>query len=87
MGIFFSFITQISGFAEKINTDKLIFGKMRFSPTENPVTYNYFVEYADMLRSKVDFKKYKRYWLASYRYKVHTDGTISDLKNDTEYLI
>lgn len=67
-------------FANNINTDERDFLRMKFSPTENPVTYQYFVDYADMLRSKIDFKKMKPTWGMEYRYKVHSDGTISDLE-------
>jgi hypothetical protein len=66
-------------FANNINTEDLDFNHMEFSETENPVTYKYFNDYADMLRSKINYKKYKRFWLMSYRYKLHSDGTISEL--------
>ena len=67
-------------FANNINRDNFDFNKMRFSQTENPVTYKYFVDYADMLRSKIDFKKMRPTWGIEYRYKVHSNGTISDLQ-------
>ena len=66
-------------YANGIKTEDLNFLFTEFSPTENPVTYNYFKEYADMLRSKLDFKRIKTSWVIEYRYKLHTDGTITDL--------
>lgn len=67
-------------FANNINRDNFDFNKMRFSQTENPITYKYFVDYADMLRSKIDFKKMRPTWIMEYRYKIHSNGTISDLQ-------
>ena len=66
--------------ANGIKTEDLNFNFMQFSPTENPVTYNYFKEYADMLRSKVDFKRVKMLYVVEYRYRLHSDGTITELK-------
>ena len=65
--------------ANGIKTEDLDFLFMQFSPTENPVTYNYFKKYADMLRSKVDFKRVKMFYVVEYRYRVHSDGTITEL--------
>ena len=67
-------------FANNINTDELDFLQLEFSPTENPVAYKYFIDYTDMLRSKIDFKKMRPTWIMEYRYKIHSDGTISDLQ-------
>ena len=67
-------------FANNINTDELDLRKMNFSPTENPVAYKYFIDYTDMLRNKIDFKKMRPTWIMEYRYKVHSNGTISDLQ-------
>ena len=78
--IVFSLIFISPVLANNINTDEMDFLRMKFSPSENPVTYQYFVDYADMLRSKIDFKKMKPTWAMNYRYKVHSDGTISDLE-------
>ncbi len=67
-------------FANSINTDDLDFNKMRFSPTENPVAYNYMNAYAKQLSDSVDLKKFRRTWLAHYYYRLNTDGTISNLQ-------
>ena len=58
---------------------ELDFRSMNFSETENPITYKYFLDYANMLRSKVEFKKYYKYWLMEYHFKLHKDGTITEL--------
>ena len=76
--VILTFISPV--FANNINTDELDLRKMNFSPTENPVAYKYFVDYTDMLRSKIDFKKMRPTWIMEYRYKIHSDGTISDLQ-------
>ncbi len=71
--------------------DTVDFSKMRFSENENPVTYKYFNDYADLLRSKINFNKfyffgYKPFddWYMSYHYRLHKDGTISDLQPTLE---
>ncbi len=66
-------------FANSINTDELDFDEMRFSPTENPIAYNYMNAYAKQLSDSVDLKKFKRTWLAHYYYRLNTDGRISNL--------
>jgi len=72
------------------NTEKVVdFKKMRFSETENPVTYKYFNDYADLLRSNIDFNKFYFFgfrpkdlgWYMKYHYKLHKDGTISELSS------
>ena len=63
------------------------FKKMKFNENENPVTYKYFTDYADLLRSKINFNKFYFFgyrpqnqgWYMSYHYKLHKDGTISEL--------
>ncbi len=67
-------------FANSINTDDLDFNKMRFSPTENSVAYNYINTYAKQLNDNINFKKFRRYWLAHYCYILNPDGTISNLR-------
>ena len=71
--------------------DTVDFSKMRFSENENPVTYKYFNDYADLLRSKINFNKfyffgYKPFddWYMSYHYRLHKDGTISELQPTLE---
>ena len=78
--LFISLMFTSPVFANNINRDNFDFKEMRFNQTENPVTYKYFVDYADMLRSKIDFKKMRPTWGIEYRYKVHSNGTISDLQ-------
>ncbi len=67
------------------------FSKMRFNENENPVTYKYFNDYADLLRSKINFNKFYFFgyrpfndWYMSYHYTLHKDGTISDLQPTLE---
>ena len=76
---------------EKQIEDTVDFSKMRFSENENPVTYKYFNDYADLLRSKINFNKfyffgYKPFddWYMSYHYRLHKDGTISELQPTLE---
>lgn len=76
----FSFFVP-SVYAKKVNTEDLDFRFMKFNSVENPVTYNYFVKYADLLFSKMDFKKISIYGGIEYKYVLHTDGTITDLKS------
>ena len=69
--------------------DVVDFSKMRFSENENPVTYKYFQDYADLLRSHIDFNKFYFFgyrpqnqgWYMKYHYRLHKDGTISDLSS------
>ena len=68
------------------------FKKMRFNEKENPVTYKYFKDYADLLRSNINFNKFYFFgyrpqnqgWYMSYHYKLHKDGTISELSPTLE---
>ena len=67
------------------------FSKMRFNENENPITYKYFNDYADLLRSKIKFNKFYFFgyrpfndWYMSYHYKLHKDGTISELQPTLE---
>ena len=76
---------------EKQIENTVDFSKMRFSENENPVTYKYFNDYADLLRSKINFNKfyffgYKPFddWYMSYHYRLHKDGTISELQPTLE---
>ena len=80
---------------EKIDNnieDTVDFSKMRFNENENPVTYKYFQDYADLLRSHIDFNKFYFFgyrpqnqgWYMSYHYRLHKDGTISDLQPTLE---
>ena len=62
------------------------FSKMRFNENENPITYKYFNDYADLLRSKIKFNKFYFFgyrpfndWYMKYHYKLHKDGSISEL--------
>ncbi len=74
---------------EKQIEDTVDFSKMRFSENENPVTYKYFQDYADLLRSHIDFNKFYFFgyrpqnqgWYMKYHYRLHKDGTISDLSS------
>lgn len=74
------------------NTENTVdFSKMRFNENENPVTYKYFTDYADLLRKNINFNKFYFFgyrpfndWYMSYHYKLHKDGTISDLKPTLE---
>ena len=67
--------------AKKINTEDLNFRMMQFNETENSVTYRYILDYANMLYDKINTDiPFKESWGLEYRYKLHTDGTISDLK-------
>lgn len=77
----FSLFFVPSVYAKKVNTEDLDFRFMKFNSVENPVTYNYFVKYADLLFSKMDFKKISIYGVIEYKYILHTDGTITDLKS------
>ena len=77
----------------KVNSDNnneniVDFSKMRFNENENPVTYKYFNDYADLLRSKINFNKFYFFgyrpfndWYMKYHYTLHKDGTISDLSS------
>lgn len=67
--------------AKNIDTDKIDFNKVKFTETQNPVTYKYILDYANMLYDKINTDiPFKESWGLEYRYKLHTDGTISDLK-------
>lgn len=67
--------------AKNIDTDKIDFNKVKFTETQNPVTYKYILDYANMLYEKINADiPFKENWYMEYRYKLHTDGTISDLK-------
>ena len=71
------------------NTENTIdFSKMRFNENENPITYKYFNDYADLLRKNINFNKFYFFgyrpfndWYMKYHYKLHKDGTISDLNS------
>ena len=68
-------------FAQKIDTDKIDFNVVKFTATKNTITYNYILDYANMLYEKINTTiPFKENWFMEYRYKLHTDGTISDLK-------
>ena len=68
-------------FAQKIDTDKIDFNVVKFTATKNTVTYNYILDYANMLYEKINTTiPFKENWYMEYRYKLHADGTISDLK-------
>lgn len=71
----------LPAFAQYINTDELNFNEMTFSPTENPVTYQYFVDYADMLRRKINFVKLNPSWGIYFDYMINVDGSVSNLTN------
>ncbi len=75
--VILTFISPV--FANNINTDELDFSKMKFSPTENPVTYKYFTDYAEMLRKKINFRRLNPSWGIEFSYRLHSDGTISNL--------
>ncbi|MBR2526703.1 hypothetical protein IKE67_09585, partial [bacterium] len=71
--------------SDEIQTKKDVdFKKMRFNEKENPVTYKYFKDYADLLRSNINFNKFYFFgyrpqnqgWYMKYHYKLHKDGTI-----------
>ena len=79
ISVFSLFVPSV--YAKKVNTEDLDFMPMEFNSVENPVTYNYFVKYADLLFSKMDFKKISIYGVIEYKYILHTDGTITDLKS------
>ncbi|MBR1943144.1 hypothetical protein IJ843_05360 [bacterium] len=75
---------------DKKNDENVVdFSKMKFSENENPVTYKYFQDYADLLRSNIDFNKFYFFgfrpkdlgWYMKYHYKLHKDGTISELSS------
>ena len=67
--------------AKNINTEDLNFRMMQFNETENSVTYRYILDYANMLYDKINADiLFKENWYMEYRYKLHADGTISDLK-------
>ncbi len=67
--------------AKNINTEDLNFRMMQFNETENSVTYRYILDYANMLYNKINADiLFKENWYMEYRYKLHADGTISDLK-------
>ena len=67
--------------AKNIDTDKIDFNKVKFTETRNPVTYKYILDYANMLYDKINTDiPFKESWGLEYRYKLHIDGTISDLK-------
>ena len=79
--------------SDEIQTKKDVdFKKMRFNEKENPVTYKYFKDYADLLRSNINFNKFYFFgyrpqnqgWYMSYHYKLHKDGTISELSPTLE---
>ena len=75
----FSFVSPV--FAQKIDTDKIDFNVVKFTATKNTVTYNYILDYANMLYEKINTTiPFKENWGLEYRYKLHTDVTISDLK-------
>lgn len=74
--------------SDEIQTKKDVdFKKMRFNEKENPVTYKYFKDYADLLRSNINFNKFYFFgyrpqnqgWYMKYHYKLHKDGTIFEL--------
>ncbi len=69
------FMPQVMGQENKLN-----FNEMKFSETENPITYKYFQDYADTLRGKIDFARYFRYWTIGYRFVLHKDGVITNIK-------
>ena len=79
---------------EFVNNEKedIDFSKMRFNENENPVTYKYFNDYADLLRKNINFNKFYFFgyrpqnqgWYMSYHYKLHKDGTISELQPTLE---
>ena len=74
------FVLPVS--AKVINTNRdLDFNKMKFSPTENPVTYQYFVDYADMLCRKINFVKLNPSWGIYFDYMINVDGSVSNLTN------
>lgn len=79
--------------SEEIQPKKDVdFKKMKFNENENPVTYKYFNDYADLLRSNINFNKFYFFgyrpqnqgWYMSYHYKLHKDGTISELSPTLE---
>ena len=81
LSIFFIFSFALPVFAQKIDTDKIDFNVVKFTATKNTVTYNYILDYANMLYEKINTTiPFKENWGLEYRYKLHTDGTISDLK-------
>ena len=97
--IIFNTLILSAAFADEIvkvnsdnNTENIVdFSKMRFNENENPVTYKYFNDYADLLRSKINFNKFYFFgyrpfndWYMSYHYTLHKDGTISDLQPTLE---
>ncbi len=97
--IIFNTLILSTAFADEIvkvnnnnNTENIVdFSKMRFNENENPVTYKYFNDYADLLRSKINFNKFYFFgyrpfndWYMSYHYTLHKDGTISDLQPTLE---
>ena len=98
--IIFNTLILSAAFADeivKVNSENNIentvdFSKMRFNENENPVTYKYFNDYADLLRSKINFNKFYFFgyrpqnqgWYMSYHYTLHKDGTISDLQPTLE---
>ena len=88
-----SFADEIVKVNSDNNTENIVdFSKMRFNENENPVTYKYFNDYADLLRSKINFNKFYFFgyrpqnqgWYMSYHYTLHKDGTISDLQPTLE---
>ena len=95
--IIFNTLILSASFADEIvkvnsdnNTENIVdFSKMRFNENENPVTYKYFNDYADLLRSKINFNKFYFFgyrpqnqgWYMKYHYTLHKDGTISDLSS------
>ncbi len=85
-----SFADEIVKVNNNNNTENTVdFSKMRFNENENPVTYKYFNDYADLLRSKINFNKFYFFgyrpqnqgWYMKYHYTLHKDGTISDLSS------
>lgn len=81
LSIFIIFLLATPTFAQKIDTDKINFDVVKFTETKNPVTYKYILDYANMLYEKINTTiPFKENWGLEYRYKLHTDGSITDLK-------
>ncbi|MGN0018649.1 MAG: hypothetical protein ACI37S_06375 [Candidatus Gastranaerophilaceae bacterium] len=71
----------LSSVVQAQEDQNLGFRGMQFSETENPITYKYFQDYVKMLRSKIAFKRYYKFWLMEYRFKLHKDGTITEMEH------
>jgi len=74
--------------AKNIDTDKIDFNKVKFTETQNHVTYKYILDYANMLYEKINADiPFKESWGLEYRYKLHTNGTISENKLFEEFIV